>query len=174
MIITGCQRSGTMTVADILGIQHEVQFTPYIDYHNLSSTFLTLKSEASWMAAPFIKELAGKTKIIHLVRHPLKVINSLIGIKFWNLDVHKIYRTFLQKFCPDTTGTNPIEQSLIYWYKWNKKISDLNIPRIRLEDIMNKPQLNQRQRANIYSWTAISNSLYKTRVQGLARDYGYV
>lgn len=172
MIVTGCQRSGTMTVANILGIQHEIQFTPFIDWHNLSSVFLTLKSEVSWMAAPFVSELADKTKIIHLIRHPLKVVNSLIGIKFWTEDCHKLYRAFLQKFCPTVTeGNSPIEKSLIYWYQWNK---ELNFPRIRLEDIMNKPQMNQRQRGDIFSWGAISDGIWKSRVQGLARDYGYI
>lgn len=169
MIITGCSRSGTMSIAQIFGIHHEVQFTPRLGWSNLSQVSIRLRSEASWLAAPFVAEL--RTPIIHLVRHPLAVINSLLGIEFWTQDGHKPYRDFLEKFCP-TTGDS-IQKSLIYWYEWNKSLS--NYPRMRLEDWTSLPQLNSRKRfveAGL-QWSDIPDSKYKNTVKTLAKEYGY-
>ncbi len=169
MIITGSQRSGTMTLAHILGIQHEVQFSPYRDYHNLPELHQKIRPESSWMASPFVPELLKwKVPVIHLVRHPLKVIRSLVGMNFWTQDGHAPYRTFLQKFYPQTKESkDPIIQSMIYWYYCNKPLSQL--PRIRLEDIKNAPQLNSRPRANV-DWP---DDPWTQRVMNLAEEYGY-
>lgn len=163
MIITGSQRSGTMSVADMLGIQHEVQFNPYIT--TLSHLHLRLRPEVSWMAAPFVPELLKwKVKVIHLVRNPLAVINSLVGIGFWDQPGHELYRNFVHHHYPQTRDSDdPIIKSMIYWYYSNKPLYKL--PRIHLEDIKNLPQLNSRKRANVDwpddPWTQRVRDLYE-------------
>ena len=168
MIITGCQRSGTMSVASALGLPHEVQFTPQVDWGNLARIKIRLRSEVSWMAAPFAAEL--RTPIIHLIRHPLKVVNSLVGIDFWTGDTHEPYRSFLKNFCPVPEKADPITQSLVYWHEWNQPLS--HYPRIRLEDWTNLPQMNGREKANL-TWDDVPHSEWKEKTQDLAREYGY-
>ena len=167
-----------MSIADIFSIQHEVQFTPQINEANLSMLRHTIRSECSWLAAPFTQQLQDwGQKIIHLVRHPIKVINSLIGIDFWNGEGHKHYRDFAVRYTPGGIASilTPIEKSMLYWLKWNKQLSDKNFPRLRLEDIANKPQLNARKRANILSWDDLpQNNSLSNDIQTLARTYGYV
>lgn len=177
IIITGCQRSGTMSIADALGLDHEVKFHPGLNRENFHSIFSATKSEASWMAAPFAKPLLLQGfKIIHLIRHPLKVINSLEGIEFWRAEHegHKPYRDFISQHLEIPENLNPITQSCMYWYEWNHRLSLLNLPRIKIEDWENIPQLNQRKKAQIINWGHVPDSEWKNRCQELATEYNYI
>ena len=149
MIITGCQRSGTKTAAKIFGIPHETNFSP----ENLENWTLGRKeSECSWLAWPYIESLKYHHSIIHLVRHPLRVINSIVGIGFWTSNSHEPYRNFILKHLgweiefPLTVGQT-IALSMDYWVQWNKPL--MEYPRIRIEDIANAPKLNSQKRDNL-------------------------
>ena len=172
MIITGCCRSATTSVANSLRLLHEVQFTPYRDWHNLSELHQKLRGEVSHIAAPFAETLLNdwNVSVVHLIRHPIKVINSLIGIDFWNTNHHRLHRAFIEKFTDIPTNLDPIEKSMEYWYQWNKKLSDLKLTRIRVEDIVNLPRLNGSRRATIPTWDELPNN-HNIRI--LAEQYGY-
>jgi hypothetical protein len=39
--------------------------------------------DSSWLAAPFLAQLPTDALILHRVRHPLKVVRSLLGVRFF-------------------------------------------------------------------------------------------
>lgn len=169
MIVTGCQRSGTMTCAKIFGINHEVVFVPGVKLEILKNR--KIASESSWLAQPFVNYLNSIHKIIHIVRHPLAVVNSLLGIGFWEYSEHEPYRNFVERYLPIPEDYSSLEKSLYYWFEWNSSL--LSYPRIQIEAISNAPQLNSRPRGNLQSWDDIPNGKLKERVRNLADEVGY-
>jgi len=171
MIVTGCQRSGTATSAAIFGLTHEEVLNPHnIEAFTLKELIPKLhQGEASWLAAPYVEQLKNYYPIIHLVRHPLAVINSLMGIGFWTETGHEPYRNFIMKHLP-SMPKDPLEKSLYYWYHWNKQLA--GHPRIRIEDFTNVPQRNSRPRAN-YTWDDLKSKALFNKVEELAREYYY-
>lgn len=166
MIITGCMRSGTKSAADIFGVVHETFFNPnnLINIHK-ELPKMCCPSEASWLAQPYastgndltVDEKNIPHKIIHLVRHPLAVIRSLIGIEFFDKTSayargHEPYYNFLTKYLPKIKMLDCLGAAIYYYIEWNKPL--MRLPRIRIEDISNCPQLNSRNRANV-SWADI-------------------
>lgn len=93
-VITGCARSGTGYMASLfthLGLetQHETVFSPYSQGFEGWST---APGESSWLAAPFIHELPPGTIVLHQIRHPLSVVQSLLGIRFFASDATQVGR----------------------------------------------------------------------------------
>ena len=83
-VVTGCARSGTAYTAAVLsglGLRcgHEVVFGPrtrgFDGWHGQHG-------DSSWLAAPFLDQL-GDALVFHQVRHPLKVVRSLVGVRFF-------------------------------------------------------------------------------------------
>ena len=200
MIITGCQRSGTKSAAKIFGIGHEVQFNPNTDFNrlngnlnDLNSTIFNLKPEASWLAAPFVPVLKARFPIIHLIRHPLAVINSMLGIGFWlrekdqgYIEGHEPYRNFALRFCPkiEEAEGNPVNLSMHYYIFWNRMIHEVTNnptshipisypPRIRIESIQSAPVLNKRKRGDIQSWDDLPDCPLLEELKELAGEYEY-
>ena len=173
MIITGCQRSGTKTAASIFGLAHEQVFIPGITFEKLTQITLPLL-ESSWLAAPFASFIKKELKIpvIHLVRHPLAIINSLIGIQFFTNPGHKPYRDFIFTHLAGIEKLkDPITQAMYYWIYWNKLI--VECPRIRIESIHNAPMLNSRNRASL-TWADLTQGKIKTELETMATLYGYI
>ncbi len=152
LFVTGCQRSGTKTYAEVLGIEHEVNFTPRILERPIDVCEAT-PSECSWLIAPFSnKLLENGHNIIRIIRHPFKVIRSLLGIDFWTGEGHKPYRDYIRQFMEfpvlfDEGRLNNIHMSLWYWVYWNKLIPE-DTPTVRIEDLIKGPQLNSRNRCS--------------------------
>ena len=120
MIITGCQRSGTTTAAQIFQCSHELIFNPF---NKILAPVPADIRECSWLAAPFVEKLSETHEILILVRHPLAIINSLEGIEFWDpakLD-HKQYRDFIEHHVPMLTQKickTSVEKSRMYIESW--------------------------------------------------------
>jgi hypothetical protein len=84
LVVTGCARSGTMYIAAVLGglglrVGHEVVFGPrtrrFDGWHGQHG-------DCSWLAAPFLGQI-GDAVVRHQVRHPLAVVRSLVGMRFF-------------------------------------------------------------------------------------------
>ena len=164
LFVTGCQRSGTMTYARVLELPHEKVFNPI----TLKEIPELTKGECSWMIAPFSKQLLEQGhSILRIVRHPFKVIRSLLGINFWTEDGHKPYRDFILENV-SIKGNDPLEASLSYWVEWNKLIPQ--VPTIRIEDLINGPQLNRRNRLDSLRPTDIE---YTDEARFLMDMWGY-
>jgi len=83
-VVTGCARSGTTYMAAVLsglGLRfgHEVVFGPrtrgFDGWHGQHG-------DSSWLAAPFLDQI-GDAPVFHQIRHPLKVVRSLVGVRFF-------------------------------------------------------------------------------------------
>lgn len=171
MIITGCQRSGTQSIALAFGLKHEKYFTPHrvkVDDEEVKNIF-----EVSWMAQPWVVQGYFNVPIIHLVRHPFNVLRSILGIRFFDYkeEEHTTYRDFIFHHLKDFPRLeDQITQALYYIINWNKPLE--KYPRIRVEDIYNLLRANQRHRSNITIQDISSNMLFGEFEQ-LCKRYKY-
>lgn len=88
-----------------------------------------LVADASYMAAPFLDdEIFKETKIIHLVRDPLKVISSqLIDAQFFSYPNSNqiLWQKFVLKFLPELFNIKTQVERACYFYKhWNEMIAN--------------------------------------------------
>jgi hypothetical protein len=88
-----------------------------------------VEAESSYMATPFLDNpILENTKIIHLVRNPLKVISSFVeDIHFFRGDGTNlnVYRNFIGEFLPEIWSIeNEIERACYYYIHWNKMIEN--------------------------------------------------
>lgn len=153
-IVTGTGRCGTMFMSKYLtsaGIEcgHEKIFTNSGIASAIKNLYKSnLDADASYMAAPFLDyTLFKKAKIIHLVRDPIKVINSFVsGYKYFLssiLNCNKSYgiwtyeyppgadpdfkfMTFIYSYVPSLANPNlsPVERAALYYIEWNKIIEN--------------------------------------------------
>lgn len=156
-LITGTGRCGTVFFAKFLtniGIPcgHESIFTPLgikEAYNRLTNKNLitlsdisliketwvepkTIIADSSYMAVPFLSNpIFDKITIIHVIRHPLKVISSFI--KDFNFFSEKtpnqnqehiyIYEKFIWEHLPELSSINTqLERACYYYTNWNRKI----------------------------------------------------
>lgn len=87
-VVTGCARSGTGYTAELLtrlGAEcpHEAVFSPYTERFD---GWGAAPGESSWLAVPMLDQLPEGTVVLHQVRHPAKVVASLLDIKFFSLE----------------------------------------------------------------------------------------
>jgi hypothetical protein len=89
-----------------------------------------IQAESSYMAAPFLThQLLKETPIIHLVRHPNKVVDSFVNHvgNFKNSypsgEYTSIYEEFIYKYVPELTETlSPFDRAALYYVRWNQMI----------------------------------------------------
>lgn len=85
LVVTGCARSGTAYLGKVVGglglrFGHEVVFGPRT---RAFPGWQGQHGDASWLAAPFLTQLGQDVLVHHQVRHPLKVVRSLVGVRFF-------------------------------------------------------------------------------------------
>lgn len=92
-----------------------------------------LVADSSYMAAPFLGHpLLENTTIIHLVRDPLKVINSfVVGLRYFrdsclHEKYYDVYHRFIYRHVPDLTlPLAPEARAALYYLRWNEMIEKL-------------------------------------------------
>lgn len=91
-------------------------------------------AESSYMAVPYLKQdVFAKTKVIHVVRNPVKVVNSFIRYLEYFQNRHpafwmpaKRYETFIYSHCTDLYfDMTQEERAALYVLKWNKMIEEM-------------------------------------------------
>lgn len=96
-----------------------IEIPQWIDKNNI-------EADASYMAVPFLREdILHDTKIIHVVRHPVKVINSFCNyINYFSSEKPtNSYENFIYKNLPELTNTMPVyDRGALFYIKWNKMI----------------------------------------------------
>jgi hypothetical protein len=157
--------------------------------------------ESSWMAVPFLTELPPSTKVFHLVRDPVKTINSIIGTGqlHWPDD----YRTFAAQHCWNDGNYWPTDiavEAQHFWVRWNLMIErsgrvvrrfrvesvwevlgDIakeiqpgwNPGRVRLETIVNSVPTNYNTRVPDRSEPVVNLGNLTVECRIMARQYGY-
>jgi hypothetical protein len=85
----------------------------------------TPQAEASYMAVPYLNHSCFQsTTVIHIVRNPLKVIQSFSNkLQYWRDDVLNEYERFIQKNLPTIEQYNgSLLRCTHYIVDWNKRI----------------------------------------------------
>ncbi len=145
-IITGTGRCGTAYAAKFLtreGIPcgHEEIFGPWGKRASeiMRQSNSELVADASWLAMPFLNEV-GEAKVVHLVRHPQRVIASMLAIGlFANKPPRDIrpYTAFAYEHSDIGKYETEIERATAFYLYWNGQISyrrpDAHIARIEDE-----------------------------------------
>ena len=93
----------------------------------------SIVAESSYMASPFLRNECFKdSQIIHVVRNPVKVVNSFVNYLNYFQKRHpsliqpaKRYETFIYYHCPQLyEDMTPEERAALYVTAWNKMIED--------------------------------------------------
>ena len=143
-VITGTPRSGTGFVSQILrnlgfDCGHEARFNPWATIYEERRHDDRPWGDSSWLAVPFLSHLPPSTKVFHVVRDPLKAINSIIGVGHFSWDSD--YRTFLLRHCGIDRGKWNADPSTaqFFWMTWNRMIEQNSqvVMRFQLERIEN-------------------------------------
>jgi len=133
LLITGCQRSGTRFISEMLNglaihCGHEQVFHPFLNKPvgmAFWETLPSMRAESSWCAAPFLKTISRNVAILHQVRHPLHNIRSATGIEFFKTPFrpYEPFAPFAMKHCPEAfKQPTEVERALAYWWLWNRMI----------------------------------------------------
>lgn len=136
-VVTGTGRCGTGYAARLLssaGVPcgHEALYgLSGPDFQAAEATDPGIAADSSWLAAPFLKHLPDGVQVLHLVRHPQMVVDSLMRIRFFSGDVSRYqpyldfarrHLRFLNKF------ETELEKAAYFWLVWNRLI-EVNAPR---------------------------------------------
>ncbi len=138
-IIIGTGRCGTTHIGAVLSAagypcSHERYFThsgPVLRHYERSHL---ARADASWFAVPYLPDPAFK--VIHIVRHPFKVIRSFYNIGFFDEE-------FARHFLPAVrfarrhfafTG-DPLRDCLRWYVEWNARCEAITKRRIAVEQL---------------------------------------
>lgn len=106
----------------------------------------SIRADSSFLASPHVRlKCLENTKFIHVVRNPIKVINSFVN----HLDYFKeakpssenglAWEEYIYAFTPDLyQETSQKMRAALYYVRWNqmieRRLKDLNHIRVRVED----------------------------------------
>lgn len=216
-IITGTGRCGTLFAANFLTsagapCSHEAIFTPLgIDFAMevlsgarlaknseiskgsiLSDDKKRIAAESSFMSAPFLN-MFERTKVIHMVRNPLKVVRSFMGMGYFTNPFvffeESPYEFFIYENMPELREEmSQLERTCLYWILWNELIE--NTGRVsyrhnleastdglsnftRLKGKYSKMCNLSRHICPKWSLAQIKDPSIRSRLKNLARKYGY-
>jgi len=177
-IITGCPKSGTKYMAELLTVggipcSHEYKYrlvgvpTPRKG-----------KAESSWVAAPYVADT--KAKVIHIVRNPLEVISTLRKVKFFERESHA-HTSFVLNELPQLRKLKPIDRYERFWIDWNALIKPHADFTVRVEEgekifekLKIKPQkIYQNKKCNTNGIRQIWDRKLSTEFIRTANYYGY-
>lgn len=137
LIVTGTGRCGTGYVSKVLQAamvpaDHERFFNPA--HHEIPDWG---RADASWMAAPYLADYPD-AYIVHLVRHPLRVIESLVSTYLFEDEVSEPkapYAGFLRDHAADAMKKDtPLERAVAFYLDWVDRIESYASVRLRVED----------------------------------------
>jgi hypothetical protein len=152
-VVTGTGRSGTVYLANLLtkcGLPcgHECIFTPWgleealarlqgrsavqvsaMSVESCGDWFQgagDVVADSSYMAAPFLDPAVLRdARIIHVVRHPMDVINSfVIGLNYFQQWIPPdAWHWFIYTHVPELRlDYHPLERAALYYIRWNRMI----------------------------------------------------
>jgi hypothetical protein len=139
-LITGCPRSATLYMALLfqtagIPIAHEQYFgVPGAGYW-LNYAI----GESSSMAVPFLSKVPSGTKVIHIVRDPLKVVTSLYEWGLFESDKYW-FSLMMKDYFPSIFEFKGLDKYLHFYIGWNRQIEIFTKLRYRIEDINKNPK----------------------------------
>ena len=158
-----------------------------------------LEADSSWLAAPYLEALS--CPVLHLVRNPLEVLNSMEGIRFLDGGIAEnncLYERYARRFLPELESLpDRRERHMRFIVAWNRMVGARAARRIRLEECDARllagrlaemgvevsamagkeapaalPRENSRPRSSL-SLTDLPRSGLRDEFVSQAREYGY-
>ncbi len=192
LLVTGCGRSGTTYIAELLQKSGLEIFHERLGKDGCASWFMASKDDH--LSNELIVNAIKFKHIFHQVRNPLDVITSWYTNK---MDPRSW--TFIYKNIPEIDPKEPLlVRCAKYWYYWNLLVEKKAHWRYRIEDIAEVlPEMGQRLQTEIdkeiltqiqpninswsntskkVSWSDLKNALSEhdfNNIQNLAIKYGY-
>lgn len=147
-VITGASRSGTTYAAELLTVAglacgHEAMFHWDNRYRVIASDSERFEGDSSYVPAPIVDQLARQLVVIHLVRPPLDMIRSVVGIA----QHHPVWQPWIADVTPNPwvrfvdrhAGVLAVpagpQRAATYWLRWNELIGSSAHLRWPLPDI---------------------------------------
>lgn len=108
----------------VFDTNHHSSIEPYVTHLN------DLVAESSYMAVPYLHhECLKETEVIHVVRHPIKVVNSFVNyLKYFHfpsicIPPNPVYEAFIYRHLPELREyPAPYERAAMYYVRWNEMI----------------------------------------------------
>jgi hypothetical protein len=212
-VVTGTGRCGTTYMAKLLTslgfpCTHEAVFThsgfnPHSKINSLVSISngrwlsdrAKIVAESSYMSAPYLrslKRLQG-SKIIHLVRDPIRVVFSFIeGFQYFefNHPNNDPYQTFIYGHIPNLTqDLDQISRACLFYVEWNEMIEKqgpdffylvesetellMDFLGINATQYFSDRRVNGRCKEYGHTYSDIPDGEIKDRFIDMAKRYGY-
>jgi hypothetical protein len=138
-VITGTGRSGTGYMARLVTeatghatCGHEGWFA------ELGDRTPGLDVDSSWLALPDIEAGTWAGPVVHVVRHPVACVASLLRTEFFGMHVGTPYPAFALAHCPqaaDALAISPVAAAVEFWAHWNARCAAAADLTVRLEDV---------------------------------------
>lgn len=179
-VIVGTGRCGTGYMSKILtkaGLPcgHEDIYT----VNGISSFIKGLEGDSSWLAVPHLESIDKDTKVVHIVRNPLKVFRSWLFdqsniISLEPTNINTPYNDYIRRHFPtiDKQKTQ-VDKAVVYYIECNSLVEEFKyrnednyfFHRVEddPEDVINWLQGN-------FSFDYSKYIKYNTRDKGLAKD----
>lgn len=143
-LITGTPRSATLYMA--LLFQSAGIPIPHEQYFGMPGGGFWLNhaiGDSSCIAVPFLERVPKGTKIIHIVRNPLKVLTALYRWQFLedNDGMNSFWFSILSRgTMPSWKKFDGLDRYIHYYIGWNRAIECFTDLRYRVEDINKNPK----------------------------------
>ncbi len=177
-IITGTGRCGTAFMAQTftsagVNCSHERVFS----YTGIRTELIVrekLQGESSWCVVPFMfRDAVRESTIIHIVRHPMKVIISLMASDYYQ-NPPRPWDRFLYKWLPELERKEtPLKKAMHQYVNWNvwieRQCTGREVFRHRIED----PASNLFSRLGLMVTPTFNEPSYNTsrgRANAIYRD----
>lgn len=209
LVVAGTGRCGTKFMSEVLksaGVHctHQQFFTAsheqsYMTREGMADKLVAWRTnewaqnaESSWLAAPFLSlpQMEG-LKVVHLVRHPKKVINSLVKCQvFESLKRYGNFYNFAYQYCQGMEfQQTPKERAAYFYVVWNSMIepwADIRwmverdarmlLDKLGIEhddNIFNNTSYNQRTGPRVDTKLDDLNPPLRAAVERISERYGY-
>jgi hypothetical protein len=130
LLITGCSRSGTTYISEVLKLSGLDIGHEFVGKDGTSSWFMCIEADhVPWKHRPSSIGFEFD-HIFHQVRHPLKVISSVLGTE------HRKAITYFSENIPEIYAKDPpLVKCAKYWYYWNLYAEQKSEWRYQVEQI---------------------------------------
>ena len=134
LVVACTPRTGSTYLYQLLrhlgiGAGHEVVYTTVEP-----QPWALRRAEVSWMATPHLERFQGT--VAHLVRNPLDVLNSFLGIGFFHqLDAHIAWTEYIRRQGIRLDEDDPVGSAQRFIIEWNRQIEPWAAKRIKVEDV---------------------------------------
>lgn len=99
-----------------------------------------LDIDASWLALPDIEAGAWAGPVVHVVRDPVKVVESMLRTEFFGAIIDTAYPQFALEHCSaarDALLWSPVAAAVEFWANWNLRCAAVAQLTVRIEDVAN-------------------------------------